>query len=153
MIYLRLANESDFALIMAWRSNPLIYQGFYSQKEPLKWDEHISWLKFRNRDWREFIIDSQEDDIIRPVGVITIGQLDHWSPEIGILIGNPTDWGKGFGKLSLALTFQWLREYNKGYVHTTILDSNERSISLFKGCGFEYLGKAREGESWYQKRL
>lgn len=153
MILLRKSTDSDLPLIMAWRSNPLIFSGFFSQKSPLSWGEHHNWWASRNADWHEFIIELFECDILRPIGVVSIGQLDHWSPEIGYFIGNPTDWGKGYGKQAVEFACKWLKKSGKEYAHTTILDNNERSIRLVKSLGFEYLGKAREGESWYQKKL
>ena len=152
MIFLRLMNEGDLPLIMAWRSNPLIYQGFFSQKEPLRWEEHKNWWASR-KNWREFIIVLVEDTEMRDVGVVTIGQLDHWSPEVGYFVGNPSDWGKGYGKEGVKLALEWLKKHGKEYAHTTILDNNTRSIRLIESLGFKKLGKAREGESWYQKRL
>lgn len=149
---LRRATESDLPLIMAWRSNPLIYQGFYTQNAPLTWQEHIGWWNSRN-DWREFIILLVEDTDIRPVGVVTIGQLSHWSSEIGYFIGEITLWGKGYGKEAVTLACEWLKKQGKEYAHTTILDDNKRSIRLIGSLGFQYLGKAREGEAWYQKKL
>ena len=74
-IYLRPLTESDYPLTMAWRSNPLVYEGFYSQVKPLEWNEHINWIKSRNQDWRNFII--MYDD--RPVGVFITCQLDQIS--------------------------------------------------------------------------
>ncbi len=138
---------------MAWRSNPLVYAGFYQQREPLKWEEHKNWWDSRNRDWREFIIVLVEDIEMRDVGVVTIGQLDHWSPEVGYFLGNPIDWGKGYGKEAVSQALGWLRRQGKEYCHTTVLKSNKRSLNLLLGLGFEILGKAREGEVWLQKKL
>ena len=153
MIILRDATQADLPLIMAWRSHPLNYQGFYQQKEPLKWQEHIDWWESRNKDWWEFVIVLIEGTQMRDIGVLTIGQLDHWCPEIGYFIGETSLWGKGLGKQAVILALDWLKEHGKEYCHTTILDNNARSIRLVKSLGFEKLGQAREGESWYQKRL
>jgi len=148
-MYLRLATKDDMELVRAWRSNPLIYQGFFTQKEPLTWEEHIVWWKSRNKDWREFIIVLDDRDI----GVVSIGQLDHWTPEIGYFIGNPTDWGKGYGKKAVQLALEWLREYGKKYCHTTVVKSNKRSMSLLKSLGFKVVAEARKGEVWMTKKL
>ena len=153
MLFLRKANEADLPLIMSWRSNPLVYQGFYSQRKPLEWAEHYQWWESRNKDWREFIIVLIEGTHMREIGIVTIGQLDHWSPEIGFFIGEVSLWGRGIGKKAVSLGLDWLKEYGKEYCHTTILDDNKRSIRLIKSLGFTRLGKARENESWYQKRL
>lgn len=148
MIRLRLATESDLPLMFDWRNNPLVFQGFYTQDKPLTWEEHVAWWKSRNRDWRTFIIMHEE-----PVGVVNVGQLDHWSPEVGYYIGLPSLWGKAIGREAVRLALEWIKYYGREYVHTTVLDVNVRSIRLLKSLGFEYLGHARPGESWYQKKL
>lgn len=148
-IKLRKATEDDLPLMMAWRSNPDIYQGFYIQKKPLEWGEHLAWFRTRNSNWRTLIVLYEE----RPVGVITIEQLDHWSPEIGYYIGETSLWGKGVGTEAVKLTLDIIRGYGKEYVRADILDSNSRSIGIVTTLGFERLGSTREGGSWYQKKL
>lgn len=146
---LRKARKHDLPLVMAWRSNPLIYQGFYTQHEPLRWEEHLNWWQSRNRDWRTFIIEYEN----RPIGVVTIGQLDHWSPEIGYFIGETSLWGKGIGRQAVQLGLDYIKDYGREYVHTTVLNKNVRSKVLLSNLGFTVLGDAREGEKWYQKKL
>ncbi len=153
MILLRKTTEADKALIMAWRSNTLVYAGFYSQKSPLKWEENKNWWASRNKDWREFIIVLVEGTEMRDVGVVTIGQLDHWSPEIGYFVGEVSLWGKGVGKEAVKLVLGWLKGQGKEYCHTTVLKDNKRSLNLLKRLGFKVLGNAREGEVWLQKKL
>ena len=148
MVKLIPITEDDYELMMAWRSNPLIYEGFYQQKEPLKWDEHIKWIKSRNKDWRTFIIETDHR-----IGVITIGQLDHWSPEIGYYIGEVGAWGNGYGKRAVQLALDYLKERGYNYCHTTVLKKNTRSLNLLKGLGFKILGDARKGEVWLQLSL
>ncbi len=134
---------------MAWRSNPLVYAGFYSQKAPLTWDEHDSWWRSRNEDWREYIIDLAD----RPVGIVTVGNMDHWAPEVGWAIGEVSLWGKGVGKEAVKYALSELVEAGYQYARTTILDNNGRSIRLAKSLGFHKVGSARKGESWYQIKL
>jgi len=145
-IILRLATESDLPLMMAWRSSPVVFAGFYSQTKPLTWQEHLGWWKSRNRDWRCFIIELLEGDILRPVGVLNIGQLESWTPELGLYLGETSLWGRGIGAEALNLALLWLE--NNGYqaTHTTIPKSNKRAMRLFSSAGFEKTGKARVGE-------
>ena len=148
-IYLRPITETDYALTMAWRSNSLVYEGFYSQKKPLSWDEHISWIRARNQDWRNFIVVYND----RPVGVVTITQLDHWSPEIGCYIGEVSLWGQGVGKRAVELAMQYIKASGKEYCHTTVLKSNRRALRLLESLGFKEMGAAREGEVWLTRKL
>jgi len=147
--YLRPTEKSDYPLIMSWRSNPLVFQGFYRQTEPLKWEEHIAWIKSRNQDWRNFII-MYED---RPVGGVTIGQLDHWEPEVGYYIGEVSLWGKGIGREAVKLALDYIKNYGREHCHTTVLESNERSIRLLESLGFKKNGEARKGEIWMKAEL
>lgn len=152
-IFLRDTTQADKALVMAWRSNAELYQGFYSQKKPLEWQEHSDWWDSRNRDWRQFIIVLQEDTHLRDIGVVTIGQLDHWNPEVGYYIGELTLWGRGYGREAVRLACDWLRGKGYEYVHTTVLKSNFRSIMLLHGLGFEMAGNARAGELRFERKL
>ena len=155
MVKLRLAQDGDLELMMAWRSNPLVYQGMYSQKKPLEWNEHISWFHSRNKDWRTFIILLGEKDSIvtdlnpRRIGVVTVGQLDHWSPEVGYYIGETSLWGKGYGKEAVRQGLKYIMDYGRTAAHTTIKDDNEASIRLIESLGFTCRGPARLDESWY----
>jgi len=149
LIKLRNATEDDLELMMAWRSNPLVYQGFYQQMKPLDWGEHLKWWQSRNKDWRTLIIEYEG----RSIGVVTLGQLDHWNPEIGYYIGEVSLWGNGLGKQAVGLALDWLRSEGFEYTHTTVLKNNTRSMKLLKGLGFVVMGKAREGEVWMQRKL
>lgn len=153
MLFLRRAVEEDLHLIFKWRNQKQVYEGFYTQTQPLSWQEHVEWWHSRNKDWREFIICLKEKTDIREIGVVTVGQLDHWSPEIGYFIGEISLWGKGYGTKAIRQVLSWLKNIGKEYVHTTALDKNERSLKLLKKLGFYCLGPARQGESWYQRRL
>lgn len=147
--YLRPITEEDYPITMAWRSNPLVYEGFYQQDKPLEWKEHINWYRTRNKDWRCFIVMYKD----RPVGIVILQQLDHWEPEIGFYIGEVSLWGKGIGKAAVQMGLNHLRKNGYRYCHTTILEGNVRSIGLLKALGFEGVRKAREGEIWMTLKL
>jgi len=149
MLSLREITHDDLELTMTWRSDPDTYQGFYTQQKPLTWEEHYNWNKNRNKDWRTFVIILND----RRIGVVTIGQLDHWCPEIGFYIGEKSLWGQGYGKKAVQLGLDWIKNYGRDYVHTTVLKSNTRSLRLLKSLGFKILGDARENEAWMQKKL
>lgn len=151
---LELITESGLPLLMAWRNIEKVHAGFYSQTRPLEWNEHLSWWRSRNSDWRSFFVIYEE----RPVGVVNIGQLDHWSPEIGYLIGEVSLWGKGIGTQAVQLGIDWVKDYAKTHkhithIHTTIKDNNRVSVKLITKLGFKIGMKAREGERYWQRKL
>lgn len=146
---LREATPDDYELMLAWRSDPDIYQGFYQQTEPLKWEEHIEWLNSRNNDWRTYMVVNDN----RRIGVVTIGQLDHWSPEVGYYIGEKSLWGRGYGTEAVGLGLEAVKGFGRVNCHTTVLKNNKASLALLVRLGFSILGDAREGELWLTKRL
>lgn len=143
-------------LILAWRNNPLIWQGLYQQAKedkPIDWYEHWNWWHTRY-NWKQFIIQVNDNNIwTRDIGYINIGQLDHWCPEVAIVIGEVSLWGQGIGRQALSLALDWLEELGYQKTHTTILKNNKRSIKLFESLGFQRVGDAREGEWAYEKNL
>ena len=85
--------------------------------------------------------------------MVNVGQLEHWSPEIGYLIGEIGLWGQGYGKKAVQLALDYLKEKGYEYCHTTVLENNERSLRLLKSLGFKETAKAREGEVWLSLSL
>ena len=142
---LRELRREDWELILAWRNDKEINQGFYSQANGhlIEWEEHVNWIGSR-ANWKYFIVEYKD----RRIGAVTLGQLDHWSPEIGYFIGEKTLWGKGIGKQAVKMAMDWLREQGYKYCHTTVLKHNERSLGLLKSLGFWIQGNARENEVW-----
>ena len=147
-MYLRPATDSDLLFMFETRNLPQVYQGFYSQKSPLTWHEHLGWWATRPSSWHSFII--EVDNV--PVGVINIGQTCHWSPELGWYI-HPDYWNKGYVTMAIKLAFEWLKERGFQYCHTTIKWDNDASNHVAWKLGFVSSGQAREGESWLIKDL
>jgi hypothetical protein len=42
----------DLELLLAWRSNPRIYEHFRGQDGSLKWEAHVAWFANRDADRR-----------------------------------------------------------------------------------------------------
>jgi RimJ/RimL family protein N-acetyltransferase len=149
MIELRnAANEADKDFYFKVRNDPKVWPGFYTQRAPLTEEEHMNWWYSRNKDWMKLII---ENDRV-PIGILNIGQMDHWSPEVGYAILSE-HWGKRYGTDAVKNALNWLKSRGYGYCHTTVLKTNERSMKLLKRLGFTVLGDARPGEVWLTTTL
>ena len=148
VVRLRPANDDDIGIYFQVRNDPEVWPGFYTQRATLDWKEHVKWWYSRNSDWRKFIIENNSI----PIGILNIGQLDHWSPEVGYAI-YPQYWGKGYGREAVRLSLEFMKSKGKQYCHTTVLKNNERSLRLLKSLGFIEAMDAREGEVWLTKSL
>lgn len=148
--------EEDYKLILKWRNDSEMMKGFYSQKDGhiISWDEHITWIRSRNKDFQwQMIISGEDADSMRKIGVVIVRQLDYWEPEIAVFIGEKSFWGKGIAQEVLRQIFEMLRSKGYEYVRDTILNTNQASINLSKKLGFQRVGDARPGESLYRLKL
>ena len=143
MLNIRQADNSDIDFYFKVRCDPQVYQGFWSHRSPGTYQEHCNWWYSRNQDWRKFIIELDS----KPIGILNIGQLDHWSPEIGYAV-LPEYQGNGYGTEAVKMALNWLKERLYKHCHTTVLKTNERSLNLLKSLGFKITMDAREDEYW-----
>lgn len=154
MIYLREANgRGDESLVMSWHSSPLVYEGFYTINKPLTWEEHHKWWTDTTKNWKKLMVVTLENDIERTIGIIRISPLEDFSPQIAFTIGEVSLWGKGYGREAVKLALNWLKRYGYKHTHTSVLKTNERTLTLLKNLGFVENGEAREGELWLQRSL
>ena len=153
MITLRPATEADLPLMFKWRNQPEVYQGFYQQTRPLTWGEHRNWWYSRPSSWMTLIVTLIEERPDHDIGVINIGQMEHWSPELGWYMGDLNEWRKGYMKEALIQAMKFLKERGYEHCHTTIKWENERSLNLAWRLGFISQCGAREGEIWLTNEL
>lgn len=141
---------ADLELLMAWRSHPVIYQGFYIQDGPLAWAEHREWFRSRPDTRRDWIIQVRDEDRWRDVGSVNLTGLDGDAPEVGVLVGEVTAHGQGIGRHAVGWAVGWLRDREYPGASARILDRNAASRRVFEAVGFERVGDARDGESAYR---
>ncbi len=119
--------RSDLELVLAWRSNPEIYQHFRRQDGPLDWSEHVTWYESRSPDRHDFVIHYED----RRVGVVSLDADD----EVSIYLGDFSAYGCGVATASLG----WLcdRLEQRAPLKAEIHDENDASKRLFERCGFQ----------------
>jgi RimJ/RimL family protein N-acetyltransferase len=151
-VRLREAIDDDLELLMAWRSNPLVFEHFFRQAEPLKWAEHLRWWKGRQcrKDW---IIVFEEEGRERFVGSVNAAKLDKEIPEVGVFVGEVTLWGRGVGRKAVALAVGYLRKRGYKKVWALIAEGNVASFKLFEAVGFRRIGEGHKGEWIYEMAL
>lgn len=155
IVLLRDMTIQDLELVLAWRNHPDVLKGSYTQHmnndKAITWNEHYKFWKdkFSQTTWKCFIIQINDGHWTRDVGVLQLGQLDCWRPEIGVYVGEVGLWGQGIAKQAIKLGQKWLWENDKHRLSATIIKDNERSIKLFESCGFFRIGEARPNEWAY----
>ena len=141
-------NLIELSLLLSWRSNPLIYSHFLEQTGPLVWDDHFKFIS-NKKDRIDYLVFMD----LRPVGHLAISNISSEFPEISIMIGETTLWGKGHSKLILKKFIDMM--ISKGFTKFSarVSDSNFSSINLFTGMGFKNSGKLVNHSDWSYYKL
>lgn len=127
--------EKHIEIYYQWRNNPEVAQ--YDQSgflRPMGLSEVESWSQ-RMVEGLTFIV--YEDDV--PIGTCAFMNYDQRNQhaELAIVIGEPSYWGKGYGKVIMAQLLEWGFEgmnLQKLYLH--VFSSNTRAIRLYESFGF-----------------
>lgn len=123
--------RSDLELVLAWRSNPLIYEHFHEQSEPLEWPSHVSWFESRGAKRHDYVIHFEG----RRVGVVSLAE----NGDVGIYLGDFA--ARGNGVASQALSWLCSRFSEDRELHAQIHEANNTSKNLFNSCGFERIDR------------
>ncbi len=151
-IKLRLGTDRDALIVMAWRSNPLVYQGFLKQTSPLQWENHWGYWR-KQKNWNHWIIVYGEGEYERPIGQVNIQHLDTDCPEIGYFIGEVPLWSKGFATEAVNLTLEKLRMMGYKRVCADVKMGNVASQKTLIKVGFRKMPSGRDGLVGYMKEL
>lgn len=123
--------DLDLELIMAWRSNPLIFNSFRLQNKPLIWEEHLLfWKNKKNR--LDYLIIFEG----RKIGCVALVGTHEPVPEISIFVGEVSLWGKGIAKNVLNSFIEFLSSIGFRELKARINSINQPSLRLFLRQGF-----------------
>jgi RimJ/RimL family protein N-acetyltransferase len=141
---LRLIEEADLPLTLAWRNQDHIRKWFFTS-EPITPEQHQGWYaRYRDRD-DDFVFLVEEREVLcRPVGQVAIYHVD-WasrSAEFGrLMIGDLQAQGMGLGREATAMLVDCaIHALNLRRLYLEVLHDNTRAIGIYESCGFEKLG-------------
>ncbi len=142
-VTLRRARRSDLPLLFAWRQNAEVVRWLPSFT-PVTWEQHVAWWRARHNR-TDYMVLLWSGNQARPVGTVHALDLDH-TPEVGIVLGDTSAWGKGVGKLALALLLlrPEVRRCNE-WVYALIHPDNVASQHVFVANGFRKVTFERDG--------
>ncbi len=128
----------DLELLLAWRSNPDIYDHFKNQETALAWSDHVSWFATRDESRHDYIIEYKG----RRVGSVYIDEQKH----IGVYIGETSLQERGIGSQAI----EWITNQFDNPLWAEIKRENKASEKAFKKCGFKQVA---EQNGWTKYKL
>ena len=147
-VFLRPAEREDIPRFIEWLSDAVVGEGL-ANRAPWSHVAEEAWFdelqKTQGKTTWHFVICRREGE--RPIGFCSIHSIDHvnGSTELGIGIGEPAEWDKGYGaqavRILLDFAFAELR-LHRVFLH--VLGHNERAIHVYERVGFRHEGTKRE---------
>lgn len=154
----------DLPVLFAWNNTEEVVRYLPSMPRPLSWEQHVAWAKkaMASNNRQDFMIDYLEErwtDLslslsIRPVGRIHASDLRDPSPEVGVLIGDRSVWGRGIATEAIGHILGWLWERGPWErCHALIHPENMASQRAFEKNGFLLRGETGRGGQWKYERV
>ena len=148
-VFLRPFEAADAELYRRWRADaePMRLAG-WPDPAPLSLAQvqaRIERLgKEQGGDFSTFLICLLDDE--RPIGEASLASIDraHGSAEVGIFIGEPGEWGKGYGTDAVnALVDFGFGELRLERIWLNVWTENERARRSYEKAGFVHEGTLR----------
>jgi RimJ/RimL family protein N-acetyltransferase len=145
VVRFRAIEPDDLPALQQWINDPETSE-YLAMSWPVSCHDQQEWYERVRaaRDRRKFIIERVEGE---PLGLLSLTNIDpvNRSVEIGLTIGVREFRGKGLGSRSLRLAVDVLfQRFNYHRIWAQIVETNDRSLHLFRRAGFQQEGILRE---------
>jgi len=148
LVRLTALTPDDLPTIAGWYENTEFLRLFDSRPAYPQTEKEIGrWLEEMQKSTNDFPFGIRRLDNDELIGYVEIDGVA-WTHQVGGMglgIGDPANWGKGYGheatQLALEFAFQ---ELNLHRVVVTVYSYNQRSMALCKKLGFRREGVYRE---------
>lgn len=144
---------SNAEKLRTWVNDPEVHRWMATGQRELTLEQELAFFESTERDWEEgsayrFEIHAASDG--RLLGVCGLEHADgyHRHAEVGLFIGEPQEWGQGFGgdaiRTLLRFAFEGLELHS---VRICVYPENVRALELYRRIGFRETGRDRE--AWF----
>ncbi len=145
-IYLRALEPDDYKVTVNWRQDEEIKNMVGGPKYFVSSEKEKEWVKNCIFDNTRLVLGICLKESGKLIGTVNIQEFD-WinrSCHVPILIGDKTEWSKGYATEArmLALKFAF-EERGMERVWATIMDTNAASVKMHEKCGYKKEGVQR----------
>lgn len=148
LCYLSPCTEEDATKWATWfndmETTMLLGDEVYRPTSPEAERESINQILKNHYQFFE-IVDKQTDEAIGRTILFDIDHIDRRAM-VGIVIGEKTYWGKGYGQDALKLILDYgFNILNLNNIMLGTFEFNQRALSSYKKIGFKEIGRRRQG--------
>jgi RimJ/RimL family protein N-acetyltransferase len=143
---LRAIERDDLPRYVAWLNDPEVTDHLLTHL-PFNLDDETDWYENQRRDnsMQNFaVVISAEDLNIGSIGLMGINQRDQ-NAELGIVIGDKTCWGQGYGREAIHLLLSFgFNTLNLHRIFLRVDATHPAAIRCYSSCGFVEEGRLRD---------
>ena len=144
----------DAEIFVKWLNDYRVTDGIGKTKDVTTIENEIEYLQeiTKKGDYNFSIVTKDKEKLIGTCSLMNINNINQ-TAEVGILIGEESARGKGYGtevlKIILDYGFNTLNLHN---IYLGVYSFNEQAISCYKKVGFKEAGRIREAKFHNGKR-
>lgn len=142
---LRALELADLPDYHRWLNDPEVIR-YLKLYAPLSMPDEEDWYKAMREDPSQmvFAVETETGQHIGNLGLMHLNWKDR-SAELGIVIGDKSQWGKGYAQDAvqslLAFVFE---QMNLNRIHLRVYADHAAAITVYRKCGFVEEGRLRE---------
>jgi len=149
-VRLRAAEREDLKKFYEWVNDPEVTHGL-GLYLPMSMTDEENWfsgMAQRDANEKPLVIEIRDGEVWRMIGNSGVFGIE-WvnrTGELGIMIGEKSEWNKGYGAEAMTLLQRHCFEtLNLNRVFLRVYADNVRAVRCYEKAGFVYEGRMREG--------
>jgi diamine N-acetyltransferase len=143
---LRAIERDDLPRYVAWLNNPEVNQHL-KPPTPFNLDDETDWYEAQRKDNTSLNLAITLTETGRHIGSISLMHLNQrdQGAELGIVIGETTMWGQGYGREAIHLLLDFaFYTFNLHRVYLRVDTNHLGGIRCYTQCGFIEEGRLRD---------
>lgn len=144
---LRPLDTSSVDTVITWLRDPAVNRFMLSGHEPIERADELCWYQQMLASETELVLQIHRREDGRHVGNIGLHHIDtkHRGAELGIMIGETAEWGRGYGRESMIALLGYA--FGELGLHRVVLrchPGNDRGVAAYRAVGFTEVGHERQ---------
>ena len=153
-LYLGPMMVEDAPIFTKWLNDYRVTDGIGKTKDITTIENEIEYLQniTKNDDYNFSIVTKENNQLIGTCSIMNINSINQ-TAEVGIIIGEESARGKGYGVEALKLLLDYgFNTLNLHTIYLGVYSFNKQAIACYKKVGFKEAGRIREAKFHNGKR-